>query len=49
MNFVGQNKYPETVKLVLPLFHDINNLYKKFGGNLETLNIHLNLYAIIIK
>jgi hypothetical protein len=49
MNFVGQNKYPETVKLVLLLFHNIYNLYKKFGAILETWNIHLNLYAIIIK
>ena len=36
------------MKIVLPLFHDVTNLHKKFGVNLKYLNKSL-FYALLIK
>jgi hypothetical protein len=38
MIFVGHSKYPKIVKFVLPLFHSISNLHKKFGTNWMMFN-----------
>jgi hypothetical protein len=38
MIFVGQYKCLKIMKLVLPLFHDVKNLHKKFRINLTIFN-----------
>jgi hypothetical protein len=42
MIFVGQINYPKVMKFVLPLFHDVINLHKKFGINSMKFNYILN-------
>jgi hypothetical protein len=47
MIFLGLNKGPKIMKIVLPLFYDVTNLQKNFGLNWTKLILYL-IYALLI-